>query len=78
MDMVIEGFNRPAMLMRLIKHACKRGILESESHTRGICMWSNADNCMHQLIQQTSMRNNEIATSRSAQKTMQGLARAQE
>src|SRR5687768_14161930 len=77
MDMVIERFNCPAMLMRLIEHARKRCIVESEAHTGGVGMWCNTNNGMHQLIQQATMRNNEIAPGRSAQKAMQSLASAQ-
>src|SRR5687767_14488119 len=77
MDMVIERFNCPAMLMRLIEHARKRCIVESEAHSGGVGMWRNSNDGMHQLIQQPAMRDNQIAPGRSAQEAMQSLASAQ-
>src|SRR5687768_14616889 len=78
MDMVIERFNCPAMLMRLIEHARKRCIVESEAHSRRVGMWRNSNDGMHQLIQQPAMRDNQIAPGRSAQEAMQSLTSAQE
>jgi hypothetical protein len=52
---VIDSVNGPAMLMWKINDPRKGGILKTEAHTGGINMGRDADDRVHQLIENSSM-----------------------
>ena len=51
MGAIVQGIDRPAMLVRKIGHAGESGILKTKPHSRGIDMGSNTNDGVHQLIQ---------------------------
>ena len=75
---IVQRVERPAMLMREIKDARERGILKTETHSRRIDMGSNANDRVHQLIEQPAVRNDQVTARRPMQEFMQSLAGPQE
>ncbi len=78
MSAVIHRIDHPAMLMRIINHTRKGCIFKTEAHTRWINMRSNPNDRMHQLIQKSTMRDDQIFSRRLAQELLQSLPGAQE
>src|ERR1043165_6260442 len=77
MVMIVERVKRPAMLMWIIDHARKRCIFKTKAHPGWIDMRSNASDRVHQLIENAPMRNDKIASRRSAHETRQSPTRTQ-
>ena len=65
MDMVIESFTSPSDVGAADKTRVQTQYYRIGSVHQRVRMGRNANNCMHQLIQQATMRHNQIATSRS-------------
>src|SRR3989304_3289883 len=65
------------MLMRKIDHARERSILKTKTHTRWVGVRRNAYNGIHQLVEHTPVRNNQVTSGRSLQQSLQCLTCAQ-
>ena len=78
MGTVIDCVNRPAMLIGKIDDAGERRILETKTHTRWVNMRGNANNCVHQLVKKSTMRDDQITAWRTSHEIVQRLTRAQE
>ena len=61
MRVVVEPVNRPAMLIRVIHQLCECSIAKTEACAGIIRLWGHANYRVHELIQQTAMRNDQIS-----------------
>jgi len=76
MRMIVYRVDCPAMLVRKIHHTRKGCVLEAEPHTGWIRVMRNANDGVHQLVEQTAMRNNQVTTRWPFEKGVQRLPRA--
>ena len=56
MDVVIEFINCPAMLVWKIQQLGKSSIAKAKARPRIVSLWDDPHHCMHDLIQQPTMR----------------------
>src|SRR6185503_7808631 len=57
---VVHGIDQPAVLMRIIYDARKGCIFKAKTHAGRIHMRRKPDHGMHQLVQKSAVRNDEI------------------
>jgi hypothetical protein len=77
-DVVVQFINRPAVMEREIMQLGERRILKAETRAGIIRLRDNAHNGVHDLIQQTAMRDDQIPRRLALQQLMQRLPRPQE
>lgn len=65
MGMVINCLNLPAMLLGKVNESCKTGVGESKPSPGVICLWDDAQDGIHHLVQNPAMRYHQVTSSRS-------------
>ena len=78
MSAIVQRINRPAVLIGKIGHTREGRVLETESHTRGIDVRGDANDRIHQLVEQSAVRNNQVTPGGAPQKAVQRLPCPQE
>src|SRR5690242_11905940 len=75
---IVQRVDRRSMLVWIINHMRKPGVVRPKAHSGWIDVGRNADDRIHQLIKQTAMRDDQVAPSRPAQKALESLTCPQE
>ena len=78
MSVVIELFYRPAMLMRKIHQLGKSRVAKPEAGARIVRLRRHTQNCMHELIEQAAMRDDQISAGFALDEILQCLTGPQE
>ena len=76
--MVVEFFNRPAMLGWEVKKLGKSRVAKAKADTGIVRLWDAAGDGVHKLIQQPAMRNHQITRRFTFEQVLQCLTRTQE
>ena len=78
MGLVVDFVDHPAMLVWVVSQLGKSCIFEPEPRPRVVRLREDAHNSMHQLVQQTAVRDDQISGRLALEKIVLSLPRAQE